>query len=168
MINLNGLEIPDEHFADAFKLEAAAGYVDLFKIVLNDGLTSLYLKLNNDGPWQGNTYEGTGIKIDGVGKYSDDETSRPSLMIFNPSGIFSYPVNQGRLEGGSVMRYRVMREHFEGDVNVYRSQRWVIRRVASLKVGMLTLELRDLMDGQQFMVPGRMFIPPDFPSVSLQ
>lgn len=167
MININGLEIPDTHFADAFKLEAASGYVDLFKLVLNDGVTTLHLKLNNDGTWQGNDYEGTGIKLDGVSKYADDQTSRPSLIIFNPNGIFSYLVNQGVLEGATVTRYRVIRSDFEGDINVFRSQRWVVRRVASLKVGMLTLELRDLMDGQQFLVPGRMFMPPDFPSVGI-
>lgn len=168
MINKNGLEIPDEHFADALKLEEAEGYVDLFKITLNDNVTHIRLKLNDTVNWQGDVYEGTGIKIDGVAKYSDDQTSRPSLSIFNPDNIFSAPASKGFLEGSLVTRYRVLRSHLDSDMAIFRSQRWFVRRISSLRTPVLTLELRDLMDGHQFMVPGRMFIPPDFPSVSLR
>ena len=166
VIKFSGEPVPVEHMEDAQKLEADA-YIDLFQIVLSDRTSKLYLKMNHDVTWQGNTYEGTGIKIDGVATYASEEVSRPKLSIFNPEGVYSALVDDGLLDGAKVIRYRVLKEDVDNDRPIYRAQQWKISRVSDLRVGAIVFELRDLMDGQTFMVPYRMFIPPDFPTVSI-
>lgn len=163
----SGESVPKVHVEDSKKLDADA-YVDLFELHLSDGTTRVYLKMNKTTEWQGHTYEGTGIKIEGVGTYADDEVARPKLTIFNPEGVYSYLVDQGLLENARVVRIRVLKEHIEDDVPVFRKQQWYIKRVASVRRTFIGLELRDMIDGQNFLTPGRMFIPPDFPTVSLQ
>ena len=167
LVTCTGDPVPLDHVKDSKELNADA-YIDLFEITLAGGTNKLYLKMNHTVEWQGNSYEGTGIKIEGVGTYADDEVARPKLTIFNPEGVFSYLVNEGLLENARVARIRVLKQHIEDDVPVYRRQQWYVKRVASLRRGFIGLELRDMLDGQNFLTPGRMFIPPDFPMVSLQ
>lgn len=165
-IKFSGEPVPKEHFEDALLLDADA-YIDLFHIVLSDTLTQIHVKMNDSVSWQGNDYEGTGCKIENVASYADDQTARPQFTLFNPEGIYSYLVDQGLLEGGKIIRYRVLKDHIDNDLPIYRRQQWRISRVASLRKGLIVLELRDMLDGQVFMTPARMFIPPDFPTVSL-
>lgn len=165
-VTRNGLVIPASHMEDAHKLEAD-GYVYLFEITLVDNSARLYLKMDNDVTWQGNSYQGTGVKITGVAQYADSEASRPTLMLFNPERVFSSLVEQGLLEGASVVRYKILKQHLDADLPVYRHQKWRITRVAGLRGDVITCEMRDMLDGQNFLVPGRMFIPPDFPTVSI-
>lgn len=123
--------------------------------------------MNKEVDWQGNTYESTAIKIDGVGRYADDEVARPKLSLFNPEGVYSSLVDQGLLDAATVVRYRVLKYDVDNDRPVYRRQQWKVSRIATISSNAIVLELRDLMDGQIFSVPGRMFIPPDFPTVGI-
>ena len=165
-VEFNGDPIPAEHLADAQSLEGDAK-VDLFQIILPDNLTKIFLKQNSDVQWQGDTYEGTSIKIEGVGNYSDETVSRPKLTVFNPAGVFSYLLDGGLLDNAIIVRYRVLKQHIVADLPVYIRQQWKVSRIASIKSSFIALELRDMLDGQNFLTPGRMFIPPDFPTVSL-
>lgn len=166
VIKFSGDPVPAAHFADALKLDADA-YVELFEIILADKSTKIYLTLNHDKFWQGHTYEGTGVQMDGVAAYSDDQVSRPKMTIFNPEGVYSYLIDQGLLDGATVARIRLLKEHLDSDQPIYRKQQWKVSRVASVRNHTIGLELRDMFDGQMFITPGRMFIPPDFPMVSL-
>lgn len=158
--------VPEEHLIDSKKLEAD-GYVELFEIELPSNQGKIYLKSDNDVTWQGNTYEGIAIKLDGVSKSSSEETSRPKLSIWNPSGVFSYLVDKGSLDNATIYRIRVLRQHLEEDMPIFRKQQWRVSRISSITRRNIAMELRDQLDGQFFQVPGRMFIPPDFPQVSL-
>lgn len=166
-VKFSGEPIPAEHMEDALKLDADA-YIDLFQIVLSDRSTKIYLKANSNVDWQGNTYEGTAVQIEGIGSYADDEVARPKFTLFNPAGIYSYLVDQGALDNATIVRYRVLKEHIDSDLPIYRRQQWRMSRILSVKTNSISLELRDMMDGQNFYTPGRMFIPPYFPTVSLQ
>jgi phage-related protein len=166
-ISFSGGEAPESHIEDSKKLDADA-YIELFEITLSDKTSTIYLKANNDVTWQGNTYEGTGVKLDGVASYSDDETSRPKLTVYNPEGIYSSLINNGLLDNAKITRIRVLKQHIDSDSPISRRQQWRVSRVANLRKNMIGLELRDMMDGQFFMSPGRMYIPPEFPQVSLQ
>lgn len=157
--------IPTSHVEDASKLEAD-GIVEFFQIHLSDNSSVIYVKMDSTVEWNGNEYQGTAIKLSGVGQFSDDETARPTLMLFNPAKVYSHLVDQGYLEGGTLTRYRVLAKHVEMNVPIFQRQKWKISRVASLRGDTITCELRDMMDGQNFVVPGRMYIPPDFPAVS--
>lgn len=165
-ITFTGSPVPSTHVADSKLLEADA-YVDLFEIALADNQGTLYLKMNKTVEWQGNIYEGTGIQIEGVASFSDDEVARPKLSIWNPEGVFSYLVDKGTLEGALVSRIRVLKFDIDNNLPVFRKERWKLSRVVSLKKPVIICELRDMMDGQNFLTPGRMFIPPEFKTVSL-
>lgn len=166
-IKWTGVAAPLEHIEDSKNLDMEP-YVDLFQIVLADRSSKVYMKANNTVTWQGDIYEGTGIKIEGVANYSDEEVSRPRLTLYNPDGVYSYLVDQGLLDNAAVIRTRVLKQHIDSDQPIYQRQQWRVSRVASVRKNMLSLELRDLLDGQYFLTPGRMFIPPEFPQVSLQ
>lgn len=167
VIEFSGEPVPTAHMEDAQKLDADA-YIELFQIVLSDGINKLYLKMDHDVTWQGNDYEGTGIKLDGVASHASEEVSRPNLTLFNPEGVYSSLIDDGLLDGARVIRYRVLKDDVENDRPIYRVQQWKISRISGVKRGVITTELRDLVDGQTFMVPYRMFIPPEFPTVSIQ
>ena len=166
-IKFSGGAVPIEHIQDSKKLTADA-YVDLFEIALNDNSTIIYMKSNEDKTWQGNTYEGTGIKISGIASHSDDQTARPNLFIANPDGVYSYLIDQGLLDNATITRIRLLKTHLDSDSPISTRKKWRVSRITSLRSQSLTLQLRDMLDGQFFLTPGRMFIPPEFPQVSLQ
>ncbi len=165
-INRSGELVPSSHFEDSKKL-TADGYVYLFEILLVDNVTTIYLKNDNTVTWRGKTYDGTALQLTGVGSSADDETSRPQFGVANPASVYSSLIDQGLLEGGVVSRYKVLKAHLDDDLPIFRRQRWKISRIATLLTDIVTMELRDIMDGQVFQTPARMFIPPDFPTVSL-
>lgn len=156
---------PTSHLEDANKLESDA-YVELFQITLIDKVTKIFQKVDNTVTWQGDTYEGTSIKLTGVAQYADDQTSRPQLLLYNPDNVFNALVDQGALIRATVARYRILKTDLDADRAIYRRQQWIISRVPSMKGNTIACELRDMMDGQIFVIPARMYIPPDFPAVS--
>lgn len=162
-----GEPVPLEHVQDSKKLDMEA-YVELFEITLSDKSTKIYLKQDEDVVWQGVTYDGTGIEISGVATFADDETARPKVSIYNPDGVFSSLIDQGLLDNAIFKRTRILKSHFDAGVNISRSQRWKVNRISSVRKNLIAVELRDLLDGQFFQVPGRMFIPPEFPQVNLR
>lgn len=164
-IRWNLLSLAPTHEEDAQSL-TGDGYVDLFEITLTNN-SKLFLKADNDVTWQGQDYEGTAIQITGVGHSSSEENKRPSLAMANPDGVFSAFIASGTIDNAVVKRIRVLREDLLVDSNVFRQQSWKIRRVVTLNKEQITVELRDQLDGQFFLVPGRMFLPPEFPQVSL-
>lgn len=159
------MTVPASHLAEAQKL-SADGLVDLFEIHLNpSGI--LNLKLDNTVTWQGKTWEGTGIKMGTTSKSAGDEASRPTMQILNYNGLFSSFVQQGVFEKAMIFRYRVLKQHIDADANIFHRQFWIVSRVAGLKKEGIQLELRAPTDGPFFVVPARMFIPPEFPTVSV-
>ena len=159
-------DIPASHAQDALKLTADA-YVDLFEITLRPS-GKLYLKSNNDIEWQGKTWEGIALQLTGVFQNSGEESSRPRLNIVNPAGIFSAFIANNAIDRATINRYRVLKAHIDANTNIYRRQTWTVGRVASLNSKMIGLELRELSDGPNVLLPARVFAPPDFPVVSLR
>lgn len=156
---------PQQHLEDAEKL-TGDGYVTLFQIVLKSGGT-LYLSPKNTVEWQGNTYESWPIHLTGVSASTDGEESRPKLVLGNPSAVLSPLVRQGEFNRATVTRIRLLRQHLEANAPIARYQTWRVNHVPSLNKGQINMELRTQLDGQFFLVPARMFIPPEFPEVSL-
>lgn len=157
---------PTEHLDESQKLTADA-YVDLFEVTFRG--TSTVLRMTN-GPtvtWQGNTYDGQACQLSGERRNSDGEEVRPTLTIMNPMGVFKSYVAQGILEQSLVVRKRLLRQFLEDDVNLYEQRMWTVGRVASLTGQTIVLELRNLADGPNYVIPGRMYYPPEFPLVRL-
>lgn len=157
---------PASHREDAQKL-TGDGLVDLFEITTTLNAV-IRLKANDTVSWHGVEWEGIGVKLSETGRSSDDETKRPKLEIANYDGLFSAAVASGHLDNALVKRYRVLREDLLSNNLVYQLASWRVRRVTLVNKERVQLELRDQLDGQFFQLPGRMFIPPEFPQVSLR
>jgi hypothetical protein len=86
----------------------------------------------------------------------------------NPFGIFNSAAKKGQIDRATVIRRRVLRRHVEADVNIFEQRMWYVGRVRELISGQsISLELRNMTEGANFQIPCRMFIPPDFPMVTL-
>lgn len=168
--------IPNEHVVDALKLEAD-GIVDLFEIHMISG-ARFYFKNNDRVEWQGKTYEGWAGQLSGVETNSDEQESRPALVIANCgndaqdgsyyiNSLFSPFVESGALDGAIVYRRRILRPHLDADLPISANRRWIVARIASMDEQTIALELRTPTEGTTFFVPARMYMPPEFPTVSL-
>lgn len=151
---------------DRVKL-SADGLVYLYRIDLLQNNGSVFLKDNNTVTWQTKMWEGTAIKADGFEKSADEEVSRPKLYLSNENSRFNPYVKTKVLEGATVTRYRVLREHLEADLNIYEFSIWQLAQVLLLNNSLLQCELRKFYDTPRAVTPARMFIPPDFPTVRL-
>lgn len=156
--------IPDTHKIENLKLEADA-YVDLFQIDLYNK-TTLRLKAGDDTEWAGYLWEGYPIELSGH-ELDSEKLSRPTLRVVNPEGIFSSLFISGDIEKATLYRYRVLRQDLDNNREIYQRLKWIIWNVKSITKNYAELELRNPMDGNNFNVPARLFIQPDFPSVTL-
>lgn len=168
------MSVPIEHIEDALKLQGDA-YRNFFEIQLYPS-GSMYLTPEASTEWQGQTYENWGIKLSGVGRSSDDATTRPKFSIANFTydelgepirGVFSALHAQGSIEGATVIWHKVLKTHADADVNIKQERRWRVSRIASETPNLVVLELRNTLDGPRFTIPARKFLPPEFPQVKL-
>lgn len=158
---------PVSHLAEAQKLTADAE-VDLFTVKLRNEDTLYRFKEGQTKTWQGNIYEGVAVKMSGDTRTADGEESKPQLMVMNPLGIFNLPAKRGDLDLAFVTRRRVLLANLENDVNLYEQRMWQIGRVGQLISGQsITFELKNLTEGANFQIPVRIYMPPEFPTVSL-
>lgn len=152
---------------DRIKL-SADGEVQLFRIDLRNNGGVLRFKADNDVTWQGNLYEGSAVQMSGYKRTADEEVSRPTLTMANPAGILTAHAQSGRLERSIVTRYKVLYQNLVNNLNIFEQDTWYISRVVAITKVSIVVELRNPVDGPNFVTPARMYIPPEFPAVSLQ
>ena len=157
--------LPDSHRQNNEKL-VADGYVELFEIKLRNG-SYIYLKENNTVQWQGKSWTGVPLAFEGYSSAANDKLSRPVLSVVNPDGVFSTFVRDGHILRATVTRYSVLYDDIVNNRNIYHKKVWIAWNIPQMSRDMIQLELRNPMDGVNFDVPARMYIPPEFPSVSL-
>lgn len=158
---------PSEHVVESQKLTADA-LVDLFEIILKDQPVVIRLKNNDTVVWQGNQYEGWPIQLTGEKRTAEEELPRPRFQFMNPEGLFSKFAIRGDLNYATVRRKRVLLQHIENDTNIYQQAQWYVARVPEIISGQaVTLELRSFHDGPAYKIPGRVYLPPEFPAVNL-
>lgn len=158
-----------EHFQQALSLTAAP-YAELFSIhmrPIGQAEIKVFLSAVQTVTWRGYTWEGFQIALTDFKKDATGEVSRPRLTIANPQSIFSRYAHRRYLDGAEIRRYRVLKPHLDANVNSFIVNYWNASRVAQINGSIITLELRSSSDGQDFTVPGRAYMPPDFPSVSV-
>lgn len=157
--------LPASQLLDAQQL-TGDGLVFLYTIAPVTGGV-IYVKADDTVIWQGHTYEGNAIQLSGITKNADGELSRPTLTISNPLGVYSALVAAKTLDNAVVTQKQVLRADLLANNNVFAQQTWKVRKVQQLNNILVALELRDSLDGQRFLLPARMYTPPDFPAVSL-
>ena len=162
---MSGNPLPQAQIVDAHLLEAD-GIVFLYELTPSTGGT-IYLKADDSVTWQGHSYTGTAIQIEERKRDTDGSLSRPKVTLANPLAAFSPLVAAGSLDNALLVEKRVLRAHIDANVNTFQARRWRIRRVLSLNRINMSFELRDTLDGPKFLMPGRQFMPPDFPTVRL-
>lgn len=155
---------PISHKREAQKLTQDAE-VEMFEITLNPS-GFLYLVNGPSFTWQGNLYEEHSAQISGVKRSSDESTPRPTFRFSNPAKVFSKAIAGGSLNRAQLVRRKVLRRDVDNNVNVSDAQVWLMTRVVELG-DFVAVELRAPSDGPQFITPARMFIPPEFPFVTL-
>ena len=161
------MSTPNVHIQEA-ELLTADGLVDLYKLDLKNDPVSLRFKDMDDVTWQGHLFEGMACRLTGDSRSSDGEEARPSLQVMNPLGIFNSAIIEGKVDQAVVTRYRVLRRHIDNNSNIYEQRMWYVNRVKELISGQsVTFELRSMTEGPNFQIPVRMFLPPEFPTVSL-
>jgi len=158
---------PITHLQEAQKLTADA-LVDLYQINLKFKPVTYLFKDGDTVTWQGKEYEGTAARLTGDQRAADGEESRPSLQVLNPLGVFNKIAMDGDLDLAIITRKRLLRQHVDANVNIFEQRMWYVGRVRELVGGQtITLELRNMTEGPNFEIPVRMYMPPEFPLVSL-
>lgn len=143
-------------------------FVHLYKLVMSDGTTFRLSKKGNI-TWQTFLYEGDlPCDMSSVSQSSDAKMSRPKFTVVNPLGLFGPYVNSGVVDNATVTRYRVLYADIKADRDFKIIESFRVSRILSLTKDILSLELRDVLDGTNFLIPARTFIPPDFTYVRLQ
>ncbi len=160
------MTLPVSHLEENEKLEAQA-YIDLFQLEFRVGGT-FYMTKNLDRVWQGNVYTGWSLNLSDVSFYSTEEKSRPTFTAANPSGIFSPFIQDGSFNRAELRRYRILKEDLDGDNNIYQLQTFLLWNPKNNNRNAISVELRSPSDGQQFNLPARRFMPPEFSFVSLR
>lgn len=187
-VSLRKSSIPEEHLEDAQKL-TAEGILQFYEIKLINN-TYLYLKPDNSVHWNGNDWTGIPILFEGYSTAQADTYSRPTLSIANPDYINAQDGNArsslsslvlpsaeypyGLLNRATVNRYLVLSDNVYTDQTdpdwrpIYQKKTWIIWFIKTINKNMVQVELRNPMDGVNFDVPARMYMPPEFPFVSLK
>jgi lambda family phage minor tail protein L len=161
------MTMPTEQVVESYKLNPDA-LINLWEIRLRNNAGTIRLKDFETLTWQGFTWESCPIQLSGDERRSDGEESRPRLVVVNPFGRFTRFVLAGVLEYSLVIRKQVLYQHLISNANVYNQRMWKVGRVAQFVSGTsITLELRAMSDAPNFQIPGRQFMPPDFPLVTL-
>ena len=158
-----------DHTRESMKLEAD-GYVHLFRITMsppNEPEVIFRFTPGADVTWQGHTWESYACSLTDYKRESSGELSRPKFSLFNPHGFFSRYVHRRWADNAEVIRYRALKTHVDGNVNSYLRNTWKVGKVLSLSKSLIAFELREAIDGQFFLLPGRAYYPPEFPSVSV-
>lgn len=136
------------------------------EVPLNTGGLMVFRFCNQmEVTWAGQVWSQAAFDLLNISQSSSGEKNRPSLVLANPDGIFSYYIANGALEGSRVWRYLVHPD--ELDTTLATQNQWYVRKIASLNSRQVSLELADLSDGNQFKLPPRRFTQPEFRQVSL-
>lgn len=158
--------IPAEQIADANKLEAD-GRVFLYEMEMAGSGAIIRVRSGPKITWNSMLFEELGISVSGKGQSAGEEVFRPKMQIVNPEGIFSAYIASGELERAIVREWTVLRTHLDTNQPIYSLRIWSVGKILTLNKNMITIELREIGDGPNFILPGRIFMPPEFPQVSL-
>lgn len=140
--------------------------VRLFEIKLTNN--SLFrLSPYGNITWKGQLYEEVPIQMSGLDQDGSGRLARPKLTFANPGGMFTASVHLGLLDNALVTRYRILRSDLDANRDFALRETFRLSRIVTLQKSIIVAELRDVLDGHYFEVPGRRFQPPEFPFVQL-
>lgn len=142
-------------------------FVTLYKIKLVDG-TEFLLSPKGTRLWQEETYEEIPCHMAGITRNSDSEVHRPKFTFANPAGLFTQEIYEGRLDNAWVSRIRVLSSDLEVGNDFSVKETFRVKRIVSISGDLVVIELRDVLDGHNYKLPARQFLPPEFNHVKLR
>lgn len=169
------IAIPEKHKEENLKLNADA-YVDLFHIqTRGNNPVQMYLKNGDPVQWSLTgkeedkiNWESFPISFSGYEVKSDGQMSRPTLQVLNPGGVFSRFVLDGDLNKAYLYRYRVLRKDLDANRPIFQLNQWIIWQCTSITKNYMIFECRNFTDGNNFYIPARQYLAPEFPTVVLK
>lgn len=141
--------------------------VSLYEIELAGG-SFIRLSPQQETTWQGNTYEDVPCHMTGIGQTSDAEVNRPKFSFANPGGVFTKSLYEGEMDNALITRIRILKADLDADLDFAVRETFRVSRILTLSNQMAVVELRGVLDGQNFRLPARSYIPPEFPHVKLR
>jgi phage-related protein len=126
---------------------------------------NFYLTDGETRTWKSISWSNAPFYISGISATGSGERSRPKVTIPNDGGTFTYYVSKRYIEGATVTRYLVHPDDLASGVAL--ESVFYIAQISSLSGLSITAELRSPSDGNNFVLPSRRYVQPEFPSVSL-
>jgi phage-related protein len=159
-------DIPESILDSSQELSPDA-LVYLYRILLTDQ-TLFLLSPQQEHVWQGETYESVPCHMTGIGNTSDGEVIRPRFSFVNPGGIFTSSLYEGRMDNAKITRIRILAQDLLADNDFAITESFRVKKVLSINKSIAVVELRDVLDGHNFKLPARQFMPPEFSHVKLR
>lgn len=158
-------DIPTNILTSAHSLEPD-GMAVMFVLTLASGpVFRMHPKITTT--WQGNTYDFIPCTMTEMQLEADGKANRPSFSFANPQGMFTQQVYNRLLDNAELTRIRLLRDDLINNRNFAMTETMRISQVLNVGRGLITAQLRDAHDGQNFMLPAGAFYPPEFPHVKL-
>lgn len=158
--------IPDNIKTSSYSLEPD-GLVSMFVLTLTNGtIFRMHPKVTTT--WQGNIYDFVTCNLTEMQLESDGKSNRPNFTFVNPEGVFTSYIYGRLLDNAELTRIRILRDDLINNRNFCITETMVIKQILSVGKGLVTAQLRDVHDGQNFMLPAGAYYPPEFPHVQLR
>jgi phage-related protein len=141
--------------------------VTLYKIALKN-LTTFFLSPKTEVIWQGDTYDDIPCHMTELEQEADGKRGRPKFTFVNPGGLFTANIYNGDLDNAAVTRIRILKADLDADLDFALTEKLRVSKVLTMNKDLVTVELRDILDGHQFILPARAYYPPEFGHVRLQ
>jgi len=142
------------------------GLVKLYEVLLPEGFV-FCLSPENTVTWQGKTYVQVPCDMTDFKRDSQGKLNRPKFSFVNPEGVFTADIYAGELDNASITRIRILRSDLEANRDFAIREKLRVSRILSVSRHMVSVELRDVLDGHHFHLPARAYYPPEFPHVRL-
>jgi len=155
---------PVEHVEDSLKLTGDRR-VDLWELRLKTSATIYRFWNGVTRTWQGQIWEGHACTLSAESRNSDGQQSRPVLTLINPTNIFGQLAAEGTFDMATLVRKRVLQDHFLNNINIAHQSVYITTRVVAVNDQALRLELRSPTDIPTFKTPRRTYDPPEYPFV---
>lgn len=143
--------------------------VSLFKMELTNtsSPTVIYFTPHKEVTWLGNTFAEIPCNMAQMEQDAQGRANRPKFSFANPGGIFTAPIQRGDIDNATITRFRILKADLDANINAKVTDQFVVSKVLMVNKDMVSVELRDVLDGHMFKFPARSYYPPEFPNVSL-
>lgn len=131
------------------------------------GQGTVYISPMEEIQWLGKIYERLPAHMADIAREANGKLTRPKFSLANPEGMFSADIASGRLDTATVTRIRALRRDVLDNLDFSIRETLNVARVISMSNQVIVMELRDALDGNQFQIPARRYMPPEFPHVQL-